>query len=81
MDWSNLLTQLPALGAFIWFTLEIQKRYIASMDKRDERYLAVLDKLSDKIDGHDKHVEERVNQAIEQVKPRRRTVKGNSNER
>ncbi|NMC84303.1 MAG: hypothetical protein GYA58_03355 [Anaerolineaceae bacterium] len=60
MDWSSLITQIPALGAFIWFTLELQKRYQESMDKRDERYLEALDKISERIETHDQRVDERI---------------------
>jgi len=61
MDWAGLLAQIPLVGIFIWYTLEREKRFTAtldkreelyqkSMEKRDEHYLAALDKISDKLD-------------------------------
>lgn len=69
MDWTNLVTQLPVVAAFIWFAMRTQERYQESMDKRDSRYLAILDKLSEKIDCHDQRVDERINKLVSSVKP------------
>lgn len=60
MDWTSLVTQLPALAAFIWFSLEQQKRFQASMDKRDEAYLSAINKIAEKLDMHDDRVEARI---------------------
>lgn len=65
MDWTALISQLPALAAFIWFTLEQQKRYQQSMDRRDEAYLAAINRITDKLDTHDDHVQQRIDAAIE----------------
>jgi hypothetical protein len=38
MDWTALLAQAPIVGAFIWFSIEMQKRYTASLEKRDDLF-------------------------------------------
>lgn len=84
MDWSSLVTQIPVVAVFVWFTLEQQKRYQEtmdkretryqeSMDKRDARYLEVLDKISEKIENHDKRVDGLVSGAVDAVKGPRRS--------
>ena len=72
MDWTNLVTQLPVVAAFIWFAMRTHERYQESIDKRDQRYLAILDKLSEKIDLHD----QKIDVCIEKwVKPSRERFK------
>ena len=43
--WINLLIQVPLVGAFIWYSLEMNKRgaeaqrmYMEALDKRDQEY-------------------------------------------
>jgi len=60
MDWSSLIIELPLVAAFIWYSLELNTRYQKSMDKRDEAYLATLEKISQQIDRHDQEVTERL---------------------
>lgn len=69
MDWTQIVLQLPIVAAFIWYSLEMQKRFQESMDKRDQAYLDALDKITIKMDAHDRRVEEVL------VKPLRRTNK------
>ncbi len=38
MDWTALLAQAPIVAAFIWFSIEMQKRYTASLEKRDDLF-------------------------------------------
>ena len=42
MDWTALLAQAPIVGAFIWFSIEMQKRFTASLEKRDESFQKAL---------------------------------------
>jgi hypothetical protein len=49
MNWTDLLVQAPIVVAFIWYSLELQKRYSLSMDKRDEAYLGALTKITDAL--------------------------------
>jgi hypothetical protein len=65
-SWASLLIQVPLVGVFIWYSLESQKRYQASMDKRDEAYLTALDKITDRMDT----VEDIVLRIDERTKPR-----------
>ena len=53
MDWTTLVAQIPFLAAFIWFSLESQKRYQSSMEIRDKAYLDAINKVSDRLDHHD----------------------------
>ena len=45
MDWITVLVQVPLVGAFIWYSLEMNKRsteaqkmYMEALDKRDQEY-------------------------------------------
>lgn len=58
MDWTQVALQLPIVAAFIWYSLELQKRYQESMSKRDQAYLEALDKIASKLDMHDRRIEE-----------------------
>jgi len=58
MDWTQIALQLPIVAAFIWYSLEMQKRFQESMDKRDNAYLDALNKVTEKLDIHDRRVEE-----------------------
>jgi hypothetical protein len=58
MDWTQIALQLPIVAAFIWYSLEMQKRFQESMDKRDNAYLEALNKVTEKLDIHDRRVEE-----------------------
>lgn len=53
MDWTALVAQIPFLAVFVWFSLESQKRYTESMDKRDKAYIEAINKVSDRLDHHD----------------------------
>lgn len=47
MDWEpaiNLLIQIPLVGIFVWFVLEMDKRNKVSIEKRDLRYEASQEK-------------------------------------
>lgn len=39
----GLLVQVPLVGIFIWFTLRIVDRFMASLDKRDTQWQAFLE--------------------------------------
>jgi hypothetical protein len=70
MDWTALIGQIPLVAAFIWFSLEQQKRFDAALnkredafDKRNEKICTALDlvsgrivALSDDLKDHDKEV-------------------------
>ncbi len=58
MDWTQIALQLPIVAVFIWYSLEMQKRFQESMDKRDNAYLEALNKVTEKLDIHDRRVEE-----------------------
>jgi len=58
MDWSQLVIQLPVVAAFIWYSLELQKRYQESMNRRDQAYLDALDRIASKLEIHDRRIEE-----------------------
>jgi hypothetical protein len=79
MDWTNLVVQVPIVAAFIWYSLEQQKRFAASMDKRDEAYLAALDKISCRIEKHDDHSVDHDKHCVEHFskQPTRRRAKSN----
>lgn len=40
----NLLVQIPLVGIFVWFVLELDKRNKTSMDKREEQYSRSIEK-------------------------------------
>jgi len=46
---ANLLLQVSLVGAFIWFSLESQKRFSAALEKRDEEYSKRNDKVCDSM--------------------------------
>jgi hypothetical protein len=58
VDWTQIAIQLPIVAAFIWYSLELQKRYQESMNRRDQAYLEALDKIAAKLDSHDRRIEE-----------------------
>lgn len=58
LNWSQILIQIPLVAAFIWYSLETQKRYQDSMEKRDVAYLTALEKISAKLDKHDDQARE-----------------------
>jgi hypothetical protein len=37
-DWATIAVQIPLVAAFIWFSLESQKRFQCALDKRDEEF-------------------------------------------
>lgn len=59
--WVNLLIQIPLVGAFIWYSLQAQKAYMDSLDKRDSAYekrnaaiVRSIEQLCEKIDDTNK---------------------------
>jgi hypothetical protein len=50
MDWTALAQQIPLVAAFIWFSVEMQKRYMESMDKRDARYIEAINKVTEALE-------------------------------
>ncbi len=52
-NWYQLLIQVPLVGAFIWFTLRLTKMNQEAQAKRDEAYLAALEKISSTLQCHD----------------------------
>ena len=69
MDWATLAAQVPLVAAFVWFSLEQQKRSQASMDKRDEAYIAVLAAISKKLEDHDTLTREAIATMKERTQP------------
>lgn len=73
MDWTGLITQLPALAAFIWYSIKMQERFDKSMEQRDAAYLGAINKIADKLEAHDNRVDARI-EAATNVKSRPRKV-------
>jgi hypothetical protein len=69
-SWASLLIQVPLVGVFIWYSLESQKRYQASMDKRDQAYLTALDKITSRLDT----VEDTVTRIDERTKSKQEST-------
>lgn len=38
MDWTSLVAQIPLVVAFVWFSLEMQKRFSEALDRRDVEF-------------------------------------------
>lgn len=57
-SWVSLLVQVPLVGVFIWFTLRLTKMNQDAQAKRDEAYLAALDRISEKLEQHDLNTRE-----------------------
>ena len=51
MDWTALVGQIPLVAAFIWFSLEQQKRFDAALDRRDEAFDKRNDKICEALDS------------------------------
>jgi len=54
----SLLVQVPLVGVFIWFTLKMIRLNQDAQAKRDEAYLAALDRISEKLELHDLNTRE-----------------------
>ena len=62
-SWITLLIQVPLVGVFIWYSLEMAKRSAAAQDK----FLAALDKRDEQFTARNKaliETMERNNQAV-----------------
>ena len=57
-SWVSLLVQVPLVGVFIWFTLKMIRLNQDAQAKRDEAYLAALDRISEKLELHDLNTRE-----------------------
>ena len=57
-SWVSLLVQVPLVGVFIWFTLKMIRLNQEAQAKRDEAYLAALDRISEKLELHDLNTRE-----------------------
>lgn len=69
-DWGSLIAQVPLVAAFIYFSLESNKRFQQSMDKRDDAYLSMLAKIDARMDAHDLHTRQAIAQMEERTRPR-----------
>ena len=69
-EWVSLLVQVPLVAAFIWYSLEQQKRNQVSMDKRDEAYLRALVTITQKMELHDLSFQQAVTRMEERTRPR-----------
>jgi hypothetical protein len=56
-DWS-LLFQIPLVGAFIWYSIAMQKQYQDSMQKRDEAYLNALNRIAEDVKTNTRAVDQ-----------------------
>jgi len=65
VDWTQLFIQAPIVALFIWYSLELQKRYMQSMEKRDEAYLSALAKITAKLDKYDERLQEYQQKTLE----------------
>jgi hypothetical protein len=43
----NLLTQIPLVAAFMWFALELQRRYAAEAASRSTEFVRAIDRQTD----------------------------------
>jgi hypothetical protein len=73
----SLLTQIPLVAAFIWYSLKLQERYQTSMDKRDAQielrdktYLSALAAISSSMQAHDMKTDMAINRMEERTRPR-----------
>ncbi|MBP8857023.1 MAG: hypothetical protein KBG60_03335 [Anaerolineaceae bacterium] len=57
-SWVSLLVQVPLVGVFIWFTLKMIRLNQDAQARRDEAYLAALDRISEKLELHDLNTRE-----------------------
>jgi hypothetical protein len=57
-SWVSLLVQVPLVGVFIWFTLRMITINQEAQAKRDQAYLAALDRISEKLEQHDLNTRE-----------------------
>ena len=69
--WVSLLVQVPLVGVFIWYSLEMQKRNQASQEKRDTAYLTALATITEKMDKHDQSFTQAVARMEERTRPRK----------
>lgn len=63
-DWS-ILFQIPLVAAFIWYSISVQKQHLDSMAKRDQAYLAALNRICDDVKANTAVI----NQMLEKVSP------------
>ena len=61
-EWVGVLIQVPLLAVFIWYSLELQKRFDMSLTKRDELYekrndalVKAIGELTKEICSDDRH--------------------------
>jgi hypothetical protein len=79
----SLLIQVPLVGIFIWYSLNLWKRtsdmqdkFMAALDRRDQEFekrnnaiCNTLAKLTEAIDTHDTFIEQKLdNMAVEKAK-------------
>jgi hypothetical protein len=76
-EFISLLIQIPIVAAFIWYSLKLQERYQASMDKRDAQmelrdktYLSALAAISSSMQAHDMKTDMAISRMEERTRPR-----------
>jgi hypothetical protein len=71
--WISLFIQVPLVGVFVWYSLELTRRNQAAQDLRDKAYLEALEKISTKLEEHDACMQAAVSVMMDRTK--RRPVK------
>lgn len=81
---TQIAIQLPLVAAFVWFSLELQKRFQEALDRRDDSFTKRNDKvcealssltaqlltLTKEMQDHDAKVAERILASEDKVKAR-----------
>jgi hypothetical protein len=72
IDWTAIITQVPLVAVFIWYSLEMNKRYNDAQSKRDEAYIKAMSEIASCLQAHDRRVDgmsNRLDDILERVKP------------
>jgi len=92
MNWENLLTQLPIVGVFVWFVLEMDKRNAVYAARRDEQWReflhqqtmateATLERIAAMLDRVSQRLDEHdaaMRQAVERIQEQTKAVRQRS---
>jgi hypothetical protein len=69
----NIAIQLPLLVLFIWYNDRMLRRFDSIQEKRDEQFLAGINKVTDAIHEHDSRVDDRIDRVRDNTLQRRVT--------
>jgi hypothetical protein len=45
-EWIQVFLQIPIVGAFMWFALKQQERYLLALDRRDQSYCVAMERMT-----------------------------------